>query len=132
MLERGDQKVGVLGAAVNHEVVVRLVEEEDLGALVGDRFHGLDVAGLLSDIAEAEEQVAVVVIGEDLGALFVDDGPRAFRTGRRVDDLGRAGDVGGGEVGDADFAGRRIEAVALHDVRAGCGQLLDRRVGGIL
>ena len=128
VLESVQKQIAVLGPSVNDEAVVLLVEQEDLGILIDDTGRFRDVADLISEVSEREQQVTVVVVCEHLGALLVDDRPRSLGTDGRVDYDGRALDLGGRGGGDADLAGRRVEAVALHDVLAGGVQLLDRSV----
>jgi len=124
------QHVTVFGTAVHDDVVVGLIQEQDLVALVNDGFYGTGVTGLDTYVTEYEQQVTVVVIREDLGTLFVDDGPGTFRTYSGIDDLGSAGDGGSGQVGDGNFTGRGPETGTLHNVGTGCVQLLNGSVVG--
>ena len=132
VLKRVCNQIAVGGAFVDRDGVVGGVEQQNVRALIRDGLQILNVADLIADIAEHEQQHTVGVVGEHLRALLVNDAPHPVRTERHVHNLRGAGDgdvLIAGTVVNVHLAGGREEAVAVHNVGAARVELLDRRVG---
>ena len=122
------QDVAVLSSSVNSKRLISFIDDEHFIALINDSLNRGNVSGLNTVITEGEQQIAVLVISEDLRSFLVDDRPCSLGTYGNVNDLGRIRISVSLLVAYLDFTGRRIKSVSSHDVGAGSIELLDRSV----